>query len=199
MEQLKKEGIYLDQLTDEFIQNVFHSAPLHDIGKIRISDTILNKPGKLTDEEFEIIKSHSAQGYEALKDISIMPELAIGAGAHHERPDGRGYPNHLKGDQIPRVAQIIAVADCFDAMYSNRPYRKRMNFDKAVSIIREVSGTQLSPKVVDAFLRLVDKGEFRDPDDLGGGSTENIENIHNRRERDAADDTVEGTEPIASK
>ena len=75
------------------------------------------------------------------------------------------------------MAHIIAVADCFDAMYSNRPYRKRMNFDKAVSIIREVSGTQLTGDVVDAFLRLVEKGEFRDPDDQGGGSTENIENI----------------------
>ena len=107
----------------------------------------------------------------------IMPELAIGAQAHHERPDGRGYPNPLKGDEIPQVAQIIAVADCFDAMYSNRPYRNRMNFDKVVSIIKEVSGTQLAPNVVDAFLRLVDKGEFRDPDDHGGGTTENIENI----------------------
>ena len=115
-----------------------------------------------------------------MKAINIMPELAIGAEAHHERPDGKGYPNHLKGDEIPLVAQIIAVADCFDAMYSNRPYRSRMNFDKVVSIIKEVSGTQLSPKVVDAFLRLVDKGEFRDPDDVGGGSMENIENIRNK-------------------
>ena len=106
-----------------------------------------------------------------------MPELSVGAQAHHERPDGRGYPNHLKGDEIPRVAQIIAVADCFDAMYSDRPYRKRMNFDKVVSIIKEVSGTQLTPDVVDAFLRLVEKGEFRAPDDHGGGSMENIENI----------------------
>ena len=138
---------------------------------------MLNKPGKLTDEEFAIIKSHTSKGYDALKDISIMPELAVGAQAHHERPDGKGYPNHLKGDEIPRVAQIIAVADCFDAMYSNRPYRNRMNFDKVVSIIKEVSGTQLTPDVVDAFLRLVDKGEFRAPDDMGGGSTENIENI----------------------
>ena len=139
---------------------------------------MLNKNGKRTDEEFEIIKSHSSKGYEALKDISIMPELATGAGAHHERPDGKGYPNHLSGDEIPRVAQIIAVADCFDAMYSNRPYRKRMNFEKAVSIIKDVSGTQLTPDVVDAFLRLVDKGEFRAPDDHGGGTTESIDNIH---------------------
>ena len=83
----------------------------------------------------------------------------------------------MKGADIPRLAQIIAVADCFDAMYSNRPYRSRMNFEKAVSIIREVSGTQLTPDVVDAFLRLVEKGEFRDPDDHGGGTTETIDNI----------------------
>ncbi len=112
-----------------------------------------------------------------------MPELAIGAQAHHERPDGRGYPNHLKGDEIPKVAQIIAVADCFDAMYSNRPYRKRMNFEKVVSIIQEVSGTQLASDVVDAFMRLVERGEFRNPDDQGGGSMENIENIRKNAEQ----------------
>ena len=138
---------------------------------------VLNKPGKLTDEEFETIKSHTSLGYDALKDISIMPELAVGAQAHHERPDGRGYPNHLKDGEIPRVAQIIAVADWFDAMYSNCPYRNRMNFDKVISIIKEVSGTQLTTDVVEAFLRLVEKCEFRDPNDQGGGSTENIENI----------------------
>ncbi len=159
------------------MEKYYRIALLHDIGKVGVPPEVLNKPGKLTDEEFEIIKSHTSQGYEALKQISIMPELAIGAEAHHERPDGRGYPNHLKGDQIPRVAQIIAVADCFDAMYSNRPYRSLMNFEKVVSIIKEVSGTQLTEDVVGAFLRLVDKGEFRDPDDMGGGSMENIENI----------------------
>ena len=106
-----------------------------------------------------------------------MPELAVGAGAHHERPDGKGYPNGLVGDQIPRVAQIIAVADTFDAMYSKRPYRTRMNFDKVVSIIKDVSGTQLTSDVVDAFLRLVEKGEFRAEDDDGGGSVEEIDNV----------------------
>ena len=162
---------------DETVEKYYRIALLHDIGKVGVPAEVLNKPGKLTDEEFETIKSHTSMGYEALKDISIMPELAVGAQAHHERPDGRGYPNHLKGDEIPRVAQIIAVADCFDAMYSNRPYRNRMNFEKVVSIIKDVSGTQLTPDVVDAFLRLVEKGEFRDPEDHGGGSMENIENI----------------------
>ena len=111
-----------------------------------------------------------------------MPELAIGAGAHHERPDGKGYPKGLSGDDIPRVAQIIAVADTFDAMYSDRPYRKRMNFDKAVSIMKEVRGTQLASDVVDAFLALVDEGEFRLPDDDGGGTFEDIDNIHKKQE-----------------
>ncbi|MBR0484014.1 MAG: HD domain-containing protein [Oscillospiraceae bacterium] len=163
---------------EETVEKYYRIALLHDIGKIGIPTEVLNKPGKLTDEEYEIIKSHAQKGYDALKNISIMPELAIGAGAHHERPDGKGYPNGLKGDEIPYVAQIIAVADTFDAMYSNRPYRKRMNFEKAVSIIKEVSGTQLSPPVVEAFLRLVARGKFRAFDDNGGGSTENIDNIH---------------------
>ena len=162
---------------EETVEKYYRIALLHDVGKIGIPKAVLNKPGKLTDEEYEIIKSHTVKGYDTLKEITIMPELAVGARSHHERPDGRGYPNHLKAAEIPRVAQIIAVADCFDAMYSDRPYRKRMNFDKAVSIIREVSGTQLTPDVVDAFLRLVDRGEFRDPYDLGGGSMENIENV----------------------
>ncbi len=167
---------------EETVEKYYRIALLHDIGKIGLPTEVLNKPEKLTDEEFEIIKAHAQKGYDVLKNISIMPELAIGAGAHHERPDGKGYPNGLKGDEIPRVAQIIAVADTFDAMYSNRPYRKRMNFEKAVSIIKEVSGTQLTSDVVEAFLRLVERGELRAKDDNGGGSTENIDNIHQKSE-----------------
>ena len=194
---LAKELGYDEETVDKY----YNIALLHDIGKIGVPPEVLNKQGKLTDQEFAIIKSHSKLGYDALKDISIMPELAIGAGAHHERPDGKGYPRGLKGNEIPRVAQIIAVADTFDAMYSDRPYRKRMNFDKAVSIIKEVSGTQLEEDVVEAFLRLVDKGEFRAPDDDGGGSTEDINNIHKKqdeaedakREETKAEEKKEGT------
>ena len=162
---------------EETVEKYYNIALMHDIGKIGIPAEVLNKRGKLTEEEFSVIKSHARLGYNVLKDISIMPDLAEGAGSHHERPDGKGYPKGLKGNEIPRVAQIIAVADTFDAMYSNRPYRKRMNFDKVVSIIKEVSGTQLTSDVVEAFLRLAEKGEFRDPDDHGGGSTEDINNI----------------------
>ena len=165
---------------EETIERYYNIALLHDIGKVGVPKEVLNKPGKLNDEEYNLIKSHSSMGYHVLKDISVMPELAIGAQSHHERPDGKGYPNGLKGDEIPRVAQIIAVADTFDAMYSDRPYRKRMNFEKAVSIIQEISGTQLTSDVVDAFLRLVEQGKFRAPDDQGGGTTENIDNIHKK-------------------
>ena len=171
---------------DETVEKYRNIALLHDIGKVGISSETLNKPGRLTDEEFKEIKSHSGKGYNVLKDISIMPELAIGARDHHERPDGHGYPRGITGDEIPRVAQIIAVADTFDAMYSDRPYRKRMNFEKTISIIKEVSGTQLAEDVVEAFLRLVEKGEFRAEDDNGGGSTEDITNIHKKQDADKA-------------
>ncbi|MCR5743678.1 MAG: HD domain-containing protein [Lachnospiraceae bacterium] len=164
---------------EETVWKFYNIALMHDIGKIGVSDEVLNKPGKLTPEEYEEIKSHTTQGYEILKNITIMPELAIGAECHHERPDGKGYPRGLKGEEIPRVAQIIAVADTFDAMYSDRPYRKRMNYEKAVSIIREARGTQLTADVVDAFLKLAERGRFRDPNDKGGGTTEEITNIRN--------------------
>ena len=156
------EEMGLDEDTIEKYHNI---ALLHDIGKIGIPEEVLNKPGKLNDDEYHTIQSHASLGYDALKDISIMPELSIGAGVHHERPDGKGYPRGLKGNDIPEVARIISVADCFDAMYSDRPYRKRMDFDKVVSIIRENSGTQLSSDVVDAFLRLVDKGILKETAD----------------------------------
>lgn len=167
---------------EETVEKYYNIALLHDIGKIGVPDNVLNKPGKLTDEEYDLIKSHAARGYDVLKSISLMPEIAIGAEFHHERPDGKGYPNGLKGDEIPMVAQIIGVADCFDAMYSNRPYRARMNFDRVVSIIEDVSGTQLSSEVVEAFLRLVEKGELRAPDDDGGGTFEDISNIRNKED-----------------
>ncbi len=146
---------------DETVDKYYRIGLLHDVGKVGIPIAVLNKPGELTDEEYDEIKSHTLKGHEVLKDISVAPELAIGALAHHERHDGKGYPNGLSGDEIPPVARIIAVADSFDAMYSDRQYRKRMDFEKAISIIREASGTQLNPEVVDAFFRLVEKGEIK--------------------------------------
>lgn len=165
---------------NDTIEHYYDVALVHDIGKIGIPKSILNKPGKLTDDEFAMIKTHPEKGYEILKDISLMPDMAIGARYHHERWDGEGYPKGLKGNDIPRVAQIIAVADTFDAMYSDRPYRKRMNFERAVSIIREEARRQFAPDVVHAFSRLIEHGYFRLPDDTGGGTMEDINNIHRR-------------------
>lgn len=146
---------------EETVEKYYRIGLLHDVGKVGIPKAVLNKPGKLTDEEYDVIKEHTTKGHEVLKDISAVPELAVGALSHHERHDGKGYPNGLSGNDIPEVARIIAVADSFDAMYSDRQYRKQMDFEKVLSIIREVSGTQLNPEVVDAFFRLVDKGEIR--------------------------------------
>jgi len=144
------------------VEQIYNIALLHDIGKISIPDSILNKPGRLTDEEFGVMRSHSQRGFEILKEIQIAPELAIGAGYHHERIDGKGYPRGLKGDEIPEIAQIIAVADTFDAMYSTRPYRKRLALSVVADEIKRASGTQLSPKVVEAFLQLLNEGAFND-------------------------------------
>ena len=173
-----------NQTEEDLLEQYYCIALLHDIGKITIPHSVLNKPGKLDDNEFAMIKSHSGKGYDILRDIESVPDLAFGAYEHHERPDGRGYPRGLKENEISRVAQVIAVADTFDAMYSDRPYRKRMNFEKAVSIIKEVSGTQLTEDVVDAFLRLVDRGFFKAEDDDGGGSTEDINNIHKKQAKE---------------
>ena len=148
----------------EEVERMYRIALLHDVGKISIPDAVLNKPGRLTDEEYAIMKSHSKRGQDVLKNIDIAPDLALGAGCHHERWDGKGYPNGLKGEEIPEVAQIIGVADTFDAMFSTRPYRNKMPLQDVVAEIKRCSGTQLSPKVVDAFLQLVDEGAFNDSD-----------------------------------
>ena len=147
---------------DETIFKYYNIALLHDIGKIGIPKDILNKPGKLTAKEYEIIKTHTIKGYDILKNVHLLPELAIGAKTHHERPDGKGYPMGLKEESIPRYSQIISVADAFDAMNSNRPYRNRLDFETTVSIIKNASGSQFCCDVVDAFLRLVKRGELNE-------------------------------------
>ncbi len=149
-------------MSDEEVEDVHNIALLHDIGKISIPDKILNKPGKLDDEEFEIMKSHSANGYEILKDIEINRDLSMGAGYHHERLDGKGYPRGLKGDEIPKVAQIIAVADTFDAMYSTRPYRKKLPIETVLEELRNISGTQLNAEYVEAFIQAYEEGKLKE-------------------------------------
>ncbi len=144
----------------ENVDKFYNIALLHDIGKIGIPEAILTKPGKLTDEEFAIMKSHAARGYEILKDVKIQEDIAAGAHHHHERYDGRGYPDGLSGENIPWVARIIAVADTFDAMSSNRPYRDKLPLTFIVEEIENCAGSQFDPIVVKAFLALYIDGAF---------------------------------------
>ena len=161
----------------EELDNFYNIALLHDIGKISIPDNVLNKPGKLTDEEFEIMKTHAQNGYDVLKEIKVMPELAIGAGFHHERLNGKGYPKGLVGDAIPKIAQIIAVADTLDAMYSTRPYRRQMPLEEVSKEIQRCVGTHYAKDVVDAFQRLVDRGEIKHEEAENSHKTDGEENV----------------------
>jgi HD-GYP domain-containing protein (c-di-GMP phosphodiesterase class II) len=136
------------------------SAILHDIGKIGVPDSILNKPGNLLPEEYEIIKRHPVIGYEILKYVEDFEDVREGVKYHHERFDGSGYPEGLKGNEIPTFARIIAIADAFDAMTSNRPYRKALPFEVALNEISKGKGTQFDPEIVDAFLKVSYKFYF---------------------------------------
>ncbi len=144
----------------EKINEIYHIALVHDIGKINIPDAILNKGASLNDEEFEIMKKHAEVGEKLLEDVKIGPNLAIGAGYHHERLDGKGYPRQLKGQEIPEIARLIAVADTFDAMYSTRPYRKQMLLEDVLDEIRRVKDTQLEGEVVDALIELAEENKL---------------------------------------
>jgi len=166
MRQLKKEGVYTDQLTDEFIYDVVNSAPLHDIGKIQVSDAILNKPGRLTDEEFEIMKTHTTAGAEVIahamntvseENSGYLREAMNLAHYHHEKWNGAGYPCGLKGEAIPLSARIMAVADVFDALVSRRSYKEGFPFEKAMAIIQEGSGSHFDPKIAEAFMHASDE------------------------------------------
>ena len=162
--QLKRENKYTDILTEQYIEDLEISAPLHDIGKIKISDTILNKPGRLTNEEFEKMKTHAREGRKLLKKatdgLGEFTYLLISmdmSGYHHERWDGTGYPERLKGEEIPLCARIMAVADVFDALISKRSYKDAFSFEEAVNIIQEEKGTHFDPAVVEAFMNALDE------------------------------------------
>ena len=144
----------------ETVKKFYNVALLHDIGKIGMPEAILNKAGKLTPEEYEIVKKHPVSGYEILKNVKIQEDIAAGAHYHHERWDGKGYPDGLKETDIPWVARIISVADTFDAMSSTRPYREKLPLNVIAEEIDNCSGTQFDPKVVKAFLSLYLEGAF---------------------------------------
>jgi putative nucleotidyltransferase with HDIG domain len=148
-------------LPDEFIEIVRISAQLHDVGKIGIEDRILKKPGALTPAEFDIMKTHTTKGANILKGVAQLKEMIPGIELHHESLDGRGYPHGYKDEDIPLLPRIIAVADTFDALTTNRPYQHAYEVNEALRIIHSLSGKRLDPKAVFALDAVYQRGEIR--------------------------------------
>jgi putative nucleotidyltransferase with HDIG domain len=139
------------------IEQLNIASLLHDVGKIGIDDSILNKPGKLTEEEFEAIKKHPEIGYNILKDINGLKNIVSIARYHHERYDGKGYPSGKSADELDFDVFIVQLADAVDAMTTDRPYRKALSEDEILNEVKKHSGTQFHPKVVEAYLRMAEK------------------------------------------
>ncbi|SHO46082.1 sensor domain-containing diguanylate cyclase/phosphohydrolase [Anaerocolumna xylanovorans] len=142
-------------LTKNQITDLRVLGQIHDIGKISIDDTILNKSSQLSEQEYEIVKRHSERGYQIIKASPELMYLADEVLCHHERYDGRGYPRGLKSSEIPKLSRILAVADAIEAMLSDRPYRKALSMEATIKELRSNSGTQFDPEVVDAFLKVL--------------------------------------------
>ncbi|HBQ64817.1 MAG TPA: hypothetical protein DD727_07850 [Clostridiales bacterium] len=148
------------KLTPDRMEMLRYAALLHDIGKIGVAEAILNKPDRLSDDEFETIRQHPMIGSRILEDVDFLKNAVKIILSHHERYDGKGYPMAICEDNIPIEAQIMSVADTYDAMTSDRPYRKAKSHEEALKEIQAMSGTQFSPKVVDAFQKALSKGGF---------------------------------------
>jgi HD-GYP domain-containing protein (c-di-GMP phosphodiesterase class II) len=148
-------------LPPTFLETLQISAQLHDVGKIGIEDHILRKPGALTAEEFEVMKTHTTKGANILRPVSQLAEMLPGIELHHEALDGRGYPYGLNGDQIPLLARVIAVADTFDALTTNRPYQQAHTPEEAFKIIKNLAGKRLDPNAVAALMAVYARGEIR--------------------------------------
>lgn len=147
---------------------IYYIALMHDCGKIYIPDEILTKPGKLTDREYEIMKKHTVYGSEILRDFTAIEGMGTGALSHHERYDGKGYPNGISGEDIPIIARIICVSDAFDAMNSRRCYRSSLSEEVIISELQNNKGRQFDPNVIDCLMSLIDSGEISMS---GGGNT----------------------------
>ena len=148
-------------MSSDEVDNIYYIALLHDIGKIAIPDSILNKPGRLTDAEFSVMKSHTTRGAGILKGISTIPQIIEGAKSHHEKYDGSGYPEGIKGESIPFVARIICCADCFDAMASKRVYKEPFSLDVIVNEFNRCAGTQFDPEISKVVVDLIATGKLQ--------------------------------------
>jgi putative two-component system response regulator len=161
--EMLRTHTYTEELSRWNIKLLLPSAQLHDLGKIAISDLILNKPGRLTDEEFHIIQTHAEEGERIIDEIisktnddGYLYHAKMFAGYHHEKWNGKGYPHHLSGTDIPLQGRIMAIADVYDALVSERPYKKPFTHEEAVAIIKKDSGTHFDPKLVEVFLNVAD-------------------------------------------
>jgi putative two-component system response regulator len=166
IDALQRYGVYKDEIAPWDIGLVLQSAQLHDVGKISIQDSILQKPGKLTDDEFEKIKEHTTFGVKIIDKIkrqtteqAFLDHARVLVSAHHEKWDGSGYPRGLKGNEIPLLGRLMAIVDVYDALVSERPYKKAFSHEGAVQIIRNGKGTHFDPVLVDLFVMVSD--EFR--------------------------------------
>jgi HD-GYP domain-containing protein (c-di-GMP phosphodiesterase class II) len=148
-------------LPDEEVEKIRISATLHDVGKIGVEDRVLKKPGVLTNEEFEIMKRHTIMGFEIVRQVKQLGEALPGIRWHHESLNGKGYPDGLRGDELPLMVRIIAVADTFDAITTDRPYQAGRDFPMALEILRKHAGSKYDPIVVDAMGSAYQKGELR--------------------------------------
>ena len=157
--ELAKSSPYKNEITKSFVKNIVYASPLHDIGKVAISDSILLKPGRLTPEEFNKMKYHTIYGADTLSEVhkkfgtNDFIEMGVYiARYHHERWDGSGYPENLQGEDIPLCARIMAIADVYDALASRRVYKDAFPHEKCVDIMKEGRGTQFDPYILDAFM-----------------------------------------------
>ena len=157
-------------LPEPEMRNLRISALLHDVGKIGIDDRILRKPGALNDEEFELMKQHPAKGAVIMTGVAQLIDIIPGMKFHHEKWSGGGYPDNLKEEQIPMQARIVAIADTFDAMTTNRPYQKAMELGYVVEKIKSFAGTRFDPKVVDAFVQAVKRGDIQIEEQVRGAA-----------------------------
>jgi len=164
LEEIERSGLYREETKGWDANLLLQSCQLHDVGKISISDNILKKPGKLNDDEFEEMKKHAVFGEEIIEKIESMTKESdflkhakIFAVGHHERWDGMGYPRRLKGNEIPLLGRIMAIADVYDALVSIRPYKKAFTHEEAVAVIVAESGTQFDPLLVEVFARAAEK------------------------------------------
>ena len=163
----QRVSAYAVQLAEEIgfskeeVENLRKIALLHDIGKIGVPDSILNKNARLSDEEYYIMKGHSSIGADIIKNIKTVPNIYNGVRYHHERYDGKGYPDGLKGEAIPYIARIIAVADAYDAMTSDRVYRKHLSSEQVLSELERGSGTQFDPEISHTMIELINAGAFK--------------------------------------